>query len=384
MRTFLALLAHELKLLWANKLLILIFGGGPLLYSTLIGFVYKDATVYELPIMVVDLDYTPLSGKVIDALDDNQYLQIAKVEYSLNHERAEMVDNKIHAVITIPDRFEADIQQKRHPEVDVDVNASNMLTANYVSTGIQTVLATLNAGIEIESIKKKGTPDAIAQQQFESFKISTSRFFNPSSNYLLFLYPGMLGTIMQQVFLLVLALAFAGEFENKTYGDLLSITKSPIVQILTKALFYSILGLMLWLPLIHISFAAFHISMMKSIFTFWFMSFVFMLSLSFAGLAASVVLGNSLRATEVLMIVAAPSFIVSGQTWPLLQMPHAVQIFASTIPLTHYLEAFRRLLLMDASFTEVKPQLFNLLTIAVVCFLVSWSMLWWKQRRITD
>jgi ABC-2 type transport system permease protein len=51
--------------------------------------------------------------------------------------------------------FEADIF-KRHPEIRVDLNMANIVNANTASKTIQSVLMTLNAGIEIEGLKKTG------------------------------------------------------------------------------------------------------------------------------------------------------------------------------------------------------------------------------------
>jgi ABC-2 type transport system permease protein len=371
---------REFRHFFSNPLAILIFIGGPILYSFLIGFVYKDASVTELPIMVVDLDNTPLSNNIIDALEDNQYLKIASVKNISENLRNEVVRENYYAVVTIPDRFEADIQQKRRPEIDVDINAANMLTANYVSTGIQTVLGVLNAGIEIETLKKKGMAPAIAEQQYESFKINVNRYFNPSSNYLYFLWPGMLGTVMQQVFLLVLALSFGKEYEEGTFGELLSYSKSSLYLIIMKSIPYLILGFMIWVPLISVMFPLFKVSFTGQWEIFIVTSGLFIISLTFMGTAASVIFNTQLKSTEVLMVIATPSFIISGYTWPLQQMPEAVQWVASCIPLTHYLEAFRKILLMQANYVDILPQLRNLFIISIGYLILTWMMLKIKIR----
>jgi ABC-2 type transport system permease protein len=381
MKLFWKLLTREFKLFGSNSVALLIFIGAPILYSLLIGFVYREAAVKELPIIVVDLDNTPLSNKVIDALDDNQYLKVSDVRYNTGNLRDALVQNGYHAIVTIPERFEADIQQKRISEIDADINGANMLTANYASTGIQTVLATINAGLEIETLKKKGIPSAIANQQYESFKINITRFFNPSSNYLMFLWPGMLGTIMQQVFLLVLALSFAKEFEDKTFSGLLKYSKNAWFLILTKSLPYWLLGIALWLPLIRGSFALFHVEMIQSLGAFYLVSALFILSLTFMGIAASIIFKTQLKATEVLMIVAVPSFIISGQTWPLAQMPHAIQALAQIIPLTHFLEAFRSLLLYKGTLSDILPQVSWLLGLSIANLAIAYLAL---RYRITS
>jgi len=365
MKLFWRLIAREFRLFGSNSVAMLIFIGAPILYSVLIGYVYKDAAVKDLPIIVVDLDNTPLSNKVIDALDDNQYIKVVEKRYGTSNLRNDIVRNNYIGVVTIPERFAADIQQKRHPEIDADINGANMLTANYLSTGIQTVLASLNAGIEIETLKKKGMPAAIATEQFESFKINITRFFNPASNYLLFLWPGMLGTIMQQVFLLVLALSFAKEFEEKTFSHLLKYTKSTWFLVFTKSIPYLVIGIALWVPLICIFFGLFHVDMVASIGTFFFISVIFIMSLTFMGIATSILFKTQLKATEVLMIVAVPSFIISGQTWPLTQMPVAVQWLSNMLPLTHFLEAFRRLLLEHGTMADIMHEVYWLISLTL-------------------
>lgn len=358
MKLFWKLMLREFRLFGSNSVAMLIFIGAPILYSVLIGFVYKDAAVKDLPIIVVDLDNTPLSSKIIDALDDNQYIKVVEVKHETGNLRNDIVRKNYAGVVTIPERFEADIQQKRHPEIDADINGANMLNANYLSTGLQTVLASMNAGIEIETLKKKGMPTAIANEQFESFKINLTRFFNPASNYLLFLWPGMLGTIMQQVFLLVLALSFAKEFEDKTFSHLLKYTKNSWFLVLVKSIPYLILGIALWVPLICIFFSLFHVDMVSSIGVFFLISLIFIMSLTFMGIATSILFRTQLKATEVLMIIAVPSFIISGQTWPLMQMPKLVQWISNMLPLTHFLEAFRRLLLENGTLADIAHEVY--------------------------
>jgi ABC-2 type transport system permease protein len=56
-----------------------------------------------------------------------------------------------------------------------------------------------------------------------------------------------------------------------------------------------------------------------------FVAGVFVISVSFIGVLVSILVPNQLKATEILMVIATPSFILSGFTWPLSQMPVWVQ-----------------------------------------------------------
>ena len=113
---------------------------------------YQQAKVIDLPIVIIDQDHSPMTDKIIDAFEDNQGLLVKDVRFTPGTIMQEMAMEQYAAVITFPSNFEADILQKRHPEVRVDLNMANILNANTASNNIQQVLMTLNAGIEIEGL----------------------------------------------------------------------------------------------------------------------------------------------------------------------------------------------------------------------------------------
>jgi ABC-2 type transport system permease protein len=73
------------------------------------------------------------------------------------------------------------------------------------------------------------------------------------------------------------------------------------------------------------------------------------LAASALGILVSAALPNQLKATEVLMVVATPAFVLSGFTYPLSQMPEAIQKVAQCLPLTPFLEIYRVVGIMGAS-----------------------------------
>ncbi|MDT7829896.1 ABC transporter permease [Pricia sp. S334] len=90
-----------------------------------------------------------------------------------------------------------------------------------------------------------------------------------------------------------------------------------------------------------------------------------------------------MKATEVLMVVATPSFILSGFTWPLSQMPTWVQFIADLIPLTHYLKTFRLLYLNHSGISHIYGPLLAMGVIAIICLTLSAVILHFKIRKIT-
>lgn len=381
MKTFLELLKREFRLFWDNKILRLLFIGAPVMYGILLGYVYGKGKVTDLPIVVVDQDRSSMSNKAIEMMNDNEVIHIAEIIYDEVHLDETVAKNDAVCVVFFPKDFEREVLTKRNPEILTLVNTSNVLTANYGASAIQLVLGTLKAGTQIETLRKQGVPEELLMSQYEPFKTTFIKQNNRSTNYMYFLWPGILATVLQQVLLLGLALSFASEFENGTFAELSRRTKSVWEMIAVKVIPYLIMSFGIWI-LYYLFTLWFRIPFHENIGTLTLIAGVFVLSVSFIGILVSIMIPNQLKATEVLMVIATPSFILSGFTWPLSQMPVWIQWIAQVIPLTHFLPAFRILIVENGSVTLTYPYIFNMLLIAFIGLILSGVLLYFKRKNV--
>jgi ABC-2 type transport system permease protein len=382
MNTYIQLVKREFKLFWGNSVLRLLFIGAPVLYSIMFGFVYEKGKVTDLNIIVVDQDNSALSHQLIDMFNDTEVLNVIDVRNDNTNLEKDIIRLESEAVVFIPSRFEADILQNRSPEVNVNVNLANILTANYTSRSIQVVLGTLNAGMEMEALKKKGTPPAEAYNKFEAFKTNYVKMYNTSSNYMSFLWPGMLATIVQQVLLLALALSFAQEYENNTFrSELLTKTQSPALAILVKCTPYWLMTIAIWLFFL-LQQNYFKIPLApEAISANLLLAGLFVAASSFLGILVSILVPNQLKATEMLMVIATPSFVFSGFTWPLSQMPIWIRYIADIIPLTHFLKGYRILLTQEGNLSDIQSPIIGLLILTLSLAIISYFALRIKMKR---
>ncbi len=324
MRTFFELLKREFRLFWNNSVLRVLFIGAPIMYGVLLGYVYSKGKVTDLPIIVVDQDQSKLSKSAIEMMDDNEVLYVAALKFDENDLSRLMIEKDAASVVIIPEGFEKQVLTKKYPEITTIVNTANVLTANYASSAIQVVLGTLKVGVQLETLRKQGIPENLLMSQYEPFKTTFIKKNNRATNYMYFLWPGILATVLQQVLMLGLALSFAAEFENGTFKELVNRSSSTFKLLLVKIIPYLFMSFGIWL--------------LYWFFTWWFdipfyqnlgiltlVAGLFVLSVCFLGILVSILIPNQLKATEVLMVVATPSFILSGFTWPLSQMPVWIQ-----------------------------------------------------------
>lgn len=381
MRHFSTLLNREFKMFWQNKVLRLLFIGAPLLYGILLGYVYGKGKVTDLPIIVVDEDRSEMSSKALQMFEDNEVLNIAALLYDQNNLSQIAIEKEASCVVIIPKGFEKMVLTKKYPEVVTIVNASNVLTANYASSALQLCLGTLKVGVQMETLRKQGTPENLIGSQYEPFKTTFIKKYNRSTNYMYFLWPGVLAAVLQQVLLLGLALSFASEFEHGTFKKLVQKCPSMFKLIWVKIIPYMIMSFGLWI--IYWLFTLwFRIPLYDNLFPLTIIAGIFVLVVSFMGILVSIMVPSQLKATEILMVVATPSFILSGFTWPLSQMPVWVQGVANVIPLTHFLKAFRILIIEEGAFSQTFGAIFNLLIIGSICAVLSYIALYYKRKSV--
>ena len=374
MRKFIGLLRVEFKRIFSNSVLVAIFFGAPVLYGFLFGYVYQQAKVVDLPIVIVDQDRSPMTDKFIDAFEDNEGLFVKDVRYSAGNIIEEMPTEQYAAVITLPSDFEAQLLQKKHPEVHVDLNMANILNANTASKHIQSVLMTLNAGIEIEGLKKQGMHPDQAMASYESFKINFNKLYNSTGNYVTFMLPGLLAGIMQQIIFLAMALVFARDFEDGYFGKLVGQSKNALYHILLKATPFLLMlpimwiGIALFLPYFNVDISIFNVPMMvlASLLTFASMAI---------GMLFSIAIPNQLKATELLMVISTPAFILSGFTWPTMAIPTAISNIAQYIPLTQFLEGFRKVAFYGGDLSSIQTEIGMLTGITIVAFIAMVGLL---------
>lgn len=381
MRVFFELLKREFALFWNNSVLRILFIGAPIMYGVLLGYVYNKGKVTDLPIVVVDKDQSKMSKKALQMMEDNEVLTISALLPNEDNLTRTALEKEAVCIVIIPEGFEKGVLTKKYPEITTIVNTANVLTANYASTALQVCLGTLKVGVQLETLRKQGVPENLLMSQYEPFKTTFIKKNNRSTNYMYFLWPGILATVLQQVLMLGLALSFASEFENGTFKFLVNKTSSTFKLIIVKVIPYLIMSFGIWL--IYWLFTWwFKIPFYENLGTLTLVAGLFVLSVCFIGILVSLLIPSQLKATEVLMVIATPSFILSGFTWPLSQMPEWIQYIASIIPLTHFLPIFRVLIIENGPTDLIYPYVQNLLIITAVGFVLSYVALAYKKRKL--
>ncbi len=391
MKNFINLLAREFRLFFNNTTILLVFFLAPVIYALFIGLTYQYGKVEKVPVLVSDEDRTPASAQLVEMLKDNHTIQVINNDIAPQSIKDEIIKKDAAAMIIIPENFEAQMMQGKYPEVNIYINTSNLLTANYATKAVQVVMGTYSAGAEMKALQKRGMSSEIAKTKYEPFKANYITLFNTTSNYLVFMWPAMMAVVLQQVILLAMALSFATEFNRSSFMEILDKTNS-LILVFVKAIpvfLFSNINILVfyifskWLKIpVPTDFGGFILN-----------SELFILASVFLSILVSIVVPNALKATQILMVIASPAFIMSGYTWPSYSMPKIINALTSIVPLTPYLQAMKISLVEQGQYYLTQPYTIHLLILSSVFFIMCWLMLIikkklllkkWKHQKVTE
>ena len=372
MRVFprlLRLCRRELALLASDPRLLAIVLFTPLAYTLLFGYLYLPKRVLHIPTWIIDEDHSALSRSLITAARNDEYFHVIRVGGTVEEFREATLNGSAYACLVIPKDFERDVKRAKSVRLLTLVEGGNMIIANSVRGGAAEIDGVYGAVVQMQRLAMRGTPSQYALSAAVPLESDIRIWNNPTFNYMDFLLPGLVGTIVQQVTLLAVALAFVRERELGLLDGLRRITSSPLEALFAKGLVYTLVNLLVAAAAYAINFFAFGVQMTGSFPLLALLLAVFISALVALGIIISALAKDQLFATQILMLIAVPSFLISGFTWPQMAMPKAILWLSNALPLTHFVLPLRQILMQNADFNNIRPHLLWLWALVCVSYL---------------
>lgn len=314
-------------------------------------FLYGSEISRNLPVGVYDADRSELSRTLTRYVNASNYMNITEEINSLDKIKTEIQSGNLQAVFVIPKDLEKDIKSGKPSTVVVYKNTSNIVTGNMILKDAATIIRTVSAGIFLKKIEAKGRMKDQAEILANSIKIESKPLFNPNYSYSFFLVPGLIFVTLQLAAMLSSVNISSSSVEVNNLGTYIAkLAPHSGIQIIN----FSVLTFII-LPI-------FNIILYKNFLPILFLYMLLILSSVALSILISLIFKKELLRTEVVLLMNTPAFLFCGLTYPLNLMPDFHIWFAQTIPFTHFLEGFLKLLYMDGNVYSVSKQL-NILLI---------------------
>lgn len=367
MKNLLAIMKREFEYIFSNRRLLIIIFIIPIFYTLLFGYLYINHLVTGMKTAIIDQNKTQLSRSIIEGFDKNDKFALVKTLDSPSQIKEHMENGTIDVAIVIPKDFATDVMSSEEAPILIIVNGSNMIISNSVTVNALGIIQTYSTGIAANKLQAtSGVPFEQAVNQVNPISIRIRPWYNPTYNYTNFLLLGLIATAIQQVSLLYVAVSFAREKDRGTLSELNALGGNAFTKVMGKILPYFTINLAALTVSLLIARYLYKVPFRGSITALIFLSILFIFCIDALGVFLSLICSNELEATQIAMLVAIPSFLFSGFTWPIQAMPIPCQALAKILPLTYFTQAIRKIDIMGLSWFHLQQEIFVLIIMTLV------------------
>jgi ABC transporter DrrB family efflux protein len=191
--------------------------------------------------------------------------------------------------------------------------------------------------------------------------------FNPDLESSHFFVPGLVGIILQLVTLFLTSFAIVRERELGTLEQLFVTPVGRAGLILGKLTPYAVLGFMAALVVLTVMVYVFGVDIRGDLPTLLSLAGLFLVCGLGLGMLVSTIAATQLQAIQFAFLIMLPSVLLSGFMFPRAQMPFPIYLATFAIPVTHFLEILRGIVLRGADVRDMTP---HIIALTVCCFVI--------------
>jgi ABC-2 type transport system permease protein len=264
------------------------------------------------------------------------------------------------AAVRLLPGFARDIERGGGAQVQILINGTNSNTASLVASYAGQIVAQASADLLAAARNRQLLARGAAAPVFAGIPQAVARprvWFNADLKSRNFFVPGVVANILMLVTLMLTALAIVREKEIGTMEQLLVTPVRPVEVMLGKTLPFAIIGMFQVAFMTTVALVVFRVPMRGSLLLLAGSSALFLLTTLGAGLFISTISQTQQQAMMSSFFFSIPAFMLSGFTFPIRNMPVAVQWLSYLNPLRYFMDIVRGVFLKGVGVDVLWPQL---------------------------
>ena len=318
----------------------------------------------QLPTALINFDQGPMARTFIQSLKNTDYFKFDHFPLSEREAAKLMATHQVLFTLTIPPDFSRKLIHGEHPAALLEVDGTDPVSVSYAIAASSSLMPT------VFNIDLVGPLKALKSTPYPA-ELRVHTKYNPSAITQYNIVPGLLGTVLTMTFVMVASMALTRERERGTMENLLSTPILPMEVIIGKAAPFILVGYAQVMIVILIATLFFKIPMMGNPALLLLLTLPFILANLFVGIMISTLAKTQLEASQISIFFFLPSMLLSGFMFPFKGMPLWAQTIGNMLPLTHFINIVRGIMLKGIGFMEAWVDLWPMLLFMAVMFLVA-------------
>ncbi len=332
----------------------------PVLLLVLFGFALT-LDVDNVPMVIWNQDNSQLSRDFILNFKNSRYFNI--VGYRNNYkDMLYMLDrSKAMMIMVVPKDFSHYLQSGKLAPLQLIVDGTDSNTATIAMGYVRSVVAKYNLDLFTKTLAVNNIAAA------PPLDYRPRVWFNPDLLNKYFVVPGLVAIIMMMIAALLTSLTVAREWERGTIEQLISTPVKANELVIGKFIPYFVIGFIDLLISIFMAKYLFNVPLVGNIFLLIALSCLFLTGALSLGIFISTVAKSQLMASQMaILLTFIPTFLLSGFTYPIYNMPRVIQAVTYLIPARYYIVILRGIFLKGDSLSTLWDEAILLLLFAVI------------------
>jgi len=195
---FTRLFVKELKALFSDEGVLLIFFIGGLGYPLLYNLMYHNGVIADTPIAVVDMADCQESRRYIQKVDATRELKVAQNCFSMEDAQKMMQERKVNGIIYFPADFGEKIARNETAKLSIYADMSSFLYYKNLLMGSEFVMLDEIHQIEIERYSSRGLSSEEISELTSAIPYEENNPYNNAFSYAIFFLSAALLLVVQQ------------------------------------------------------------------------------------------------------------------------------------------------------------------------------------------
>jgi len=317
----------------------------------------------------MDMDNTPESRALLARFEGSGRFDVVATPRSEAEVQRVLDRGEAHAVIRVLPNFARDLARGRSTEVQVLVDGTNSNTASLVSSYAAAVITSFSSD-EAPHPQGVGASAAVSgEAPAAGMGMVTPRsrvWFNPDLRSRNYFVPGVAANILMMITLMLTGQAIIREKEIGTMEQLMVTPMRPIELMLGKTLPFALVGIIDMVIITAAALLIFRVPFRGNFLLLLFCAVLFLMTSLGAGLFLSTISHTQQQANMMSFFFNTPAFMLSGFTFPIRNMPVAVQYLTYLNPLRYFMEIVRGVFLKGVGVDVLWPKMLALAVYGVL------------------
>jgi ABC-2 type transport system permease protein len=381
---------NEIRHIFRDRGVMLIFFVAGIAYPLLYNGIYKNESVYEIPIAVVDQSSSLQSREFLKKLNATQEVRVSNRCLNMEEAKALFMDGKVHGIVFIPSDYHIKLARMEQATISIFNDMSSFLYYKGLMMATNYTMLDELRQIQINRYNAAGIGGEQAEQLVEAIPGNDVALYNPGGGFASFLLPAMLILIIHQtLFFGIGMMAGTAREESRTHSQIPDHMQGRGIYkvVFGRAIAYFLLYIPITAYIVGFIPKFFNLPHIGNIWTLSGFMIPFLLAAIFFSMTLSVFVKNRETGLITFLFFTIILLFLSGFSWPRQNMPEIWKWISYLFPSTHGIQGYIKINSSGATLSQVRFEYVQLWLQAVLYLIastISLSLVVKKEKTTTQ